>query len=87
MATTTVKIRTEDKGRLDKIRSELLLKGIKLNQEELLSKIIALAETSPLLLDKDYQIQPTEDELEEILNFNFSLGKSEKTIDETIYEV
>ena len=33
----------EDKERLDRLRSQLLLKGIILNQEEVLSKIITIA--------------------------------------------
>jgi len=84
--TTTVKIRDEDKEKLDRIKAKLVLRGVKLNQEELLGKIIDLAESSPLLLDKVEFSGVSEHRKKEILSYAFSLGTSqEETIDHELY--
>ena len=83
---TTVKIRDEDKEKLDRLRAHLLLKGIKLNQEELLSKIITISETHQMLFDEEGFEPLSDKQIEEIMKLTFSLGKSShKTIDEELY--
>lgn len=83
---TTVKIRKSDKERLDLIKSRMLIKGIKLNQEELLGKIITIAETHPSLIDDESATILTDEEIDNKLKSSFKLGKrSHETIDNDLY--
>ena len=83
---TTVKIREIDKEKLDFIKARMLLKGIKLNQEELLGKIISIADTHPSLIDDESAIKLTDEEIDDKLKTSFKMGiSSHETIDEDLY--
>ena len=85
---TSIKIRDEDKEKLDRIKAKLVLKGIKLNQEQLLSRIISIAESSPLLFDELEFRGLSKKRKDEILSKTYSLGPSnEDSIDEEVYGV
>jgi hypothetical protein len=83
---TSVKIRDKDKERLDRIKAKLTLRGIKLNQEQLLGKIISIAEASPLLFDELEFKSVSNERKQEILAKSYALGSTrEETIDDDLY--
>ncbi len=82
----TVKLRDEDKERLDRLRAKLLLAGINLKQEELLSRLIDLGENFLLGLDRLEMNPLSEKEKKQILSREYRLGdKSWETIDQDLY--
>lgn len=82
---TTIKISDESKEKLEKLRARLLLQGRKFNQEELLSFIISVAESSPILLSQGEYKGLASRQQKKFFDFTFKAGTSEKTIDEEIY--
>ncbi len=82
---TTIKISSESKDRLEKLRARLLLQGRKLKQEELIDFIIMLAETNPLILNQGEYKGLSSKEQENFFSFTFKAGNSSKSIDEELY--
>ncbi len=83
---STIKMKDQDKKRLDELRARLLLHGINLKQEELLSRLLDLGEN--FLLDLNYlpMKKLSEREKEEIHSRGFKMGpSSEETIDKDLY--
>ena len=82
----SVKLRDEDKERLDRLRAKLLLAGVNLNQEELLSRLIDLGESFLPGLDHLQMKELSEEERKQILSRKYKLGGgSWKTIDDELY--
>ena len=82
---TTIKINDDTKERLEKIRARFMLQGRKFRQDELIDFIVKLAETYPLLLNRDEYQGPTSQELRRFFATTFKADKSSKTLDEEIY--
>jgi hypothetical protein len=84
----TIKLRDNDKIRLDQLRAELLLSGVNLNQEEFLSKLLDLAEKN-LSTFKEFSFKElTPEKKAEILARGFKMGiTSEESVDRDIYGV
>lgn len=86
MMTVTLKMRNDDKERLDRLRAKLLLQGVKLNQEELIAKLVDLGESYLPELTAQTRKKPSKKEIERIMSVSFDMGpSSENTIDEDIY--
>ena len=84
--TVTLKMRDNDKERLDKLRAKLLLHGVKLNQEELIARLVDLGESYLPELTVETRKKPSKKELNRIMAVSFDMGpSSENTIDEDIY--
>lgn len=83
---STIKMRGEDKKRLDQLRAKLLLAGIKMNQEDLLNKLLDLGENYLLDIDMIPMNKLSKSRKEEILTRGYDMGvTSEKTVDKDIY--
>ncbi len=84
--TVTLKMRNDDKERLDRLRAKLLLHGVKLNQEELIAKLVDLGESYLPELTAHTRKKPSKEEIERIMSVSFDMGpSSNETIDEDIY--
>lgn len=84
----TIKLRDVDKKRLDQLKAKLLLKGVKVNQEELLSQILDLAEKNLSELENVSMKNLTPERKVELLARGFKMGiTSEETVDQDIYGV
>ena len=82
----TIKMKDRDKERLDSLRARLLLNGIKLNQEELLSRLLDIGENYLLNLDNIPMKKITRKRKQEILSRAIDMGvNSEDTVDDDIY--
>jgi hypothetical protein len=82
----SIKIRIEDKERIDKLRAKLLLHGIRLSQEELLAKLIDLGEKELLQLVEKSSLPVSKKRKEEILSRGFDLPVIEvEEMDEILY--
>ncbi len=82
----SIKIRVEDKEKIDKLRAKLLLKGIKLSQEELLGKLIELGEKELLQMIEKSSTVMSRKKKKEILSRGYDLPViSAEEIDEIIY--
>ncbi|RMG30179.1 MAG: hypothetical protein D6732_16785 [Methanobacteriota archaeon] len=82
----TVKLKDEDKKRLDRLRAKLLLAGVNLKQEELLSRLIDLGENFLPGLDQLQMKKLSGEEKKRIMARKYRLGgKSWKTIDQELY--
>ena len=83
---SAIKVSAKDKMRLDELQAKLLLYGINLRQEELLSRLIDLGENYLLDLNSIPMKKLSEAEKEEIRSRGFNMGpSSEKTIDKDLY--
>ena len=83
---TSIKIRIEDKERIDKLRAKLLLIGIKLSQEELLGKLIELGEKELLQVLEKQSTPMSKKKKEQILSRGFDLPVVRiEEMDEIIY--
>ena len=82
----TIKLRDNDKKRLDQLRAQLLLRGIKLNQEEFLSRLFDLAEKNLSEFEEISMKELTPERKSELLARGFKMGiTSEETVDQDIY--
>lgn len=86
---TTVRIREEDKERLDRLQAKITLEtGEKPSLEEVLHRLVELGEAHEAeLVIRDEPPQLTEEQKERILSMGSDLGKTtrEEDIDETLY--
>ena len=83
---STIKMRADDKKQLDKLKAALLLNGISLKQEELLSRLVDLGENFLLDFDSVPMKKLSQEEKEKILSRGYKMGPtSSKTIDEELY--
>ncbi len=83
---TTIRISTQVKERLDRIKAQLLLQGIKLKQDELIEKLVTLAEAHPMMFQDQVFIGVSDKTIEDIMNVSFDLGKgTEETINKDLY--
>lgn len=79
-------MKENDKKRLDELRAKLLLNGINLKQEELLSKLLDLGENFLLDLNNLPMKQLSKKEKEKIMSRKYKMGQtSSRTIDEELY--
>ncbi len=80
-----IKIRIEDKERIEKLRAKLLLIGVKLSQEELLGKLIELGEKELLqILEKPTPMSKRKKEQILARGFDLPVVRMEE-MDEIIY--
>lgn len=83
---STIKMKDKDKKRMDELRARLLLQGINLKQEELLSRLLDLGENFMLDLDNLPMKQLSEKDKEKIRSREYKMGvTSEETIDQDLY--
>lgn len=86
---TTVRIRDEDKERLDRLQAKITLEtGEKPSLEEVLHRLVELGETHEVeLTEGDTGLGLTEDEKAEVLEATYDLGTPtrEQDIDEILY--
>lgn len=84
---TTIRISDEIKKRLDKIKAQLLMQGVKLKQDELIEKLVILAEANPMLFQKQMFSGVDKETKKKIMSVSFDLGESsEETIDDDLYK-
>ena len=84
--TVTLKMRNNDKERLDKLRAKLLLHGVKFNQEELIARLLDLGESYLPELTAQARKKPSGEIVDKIVSVSFDMGPSSADIDEDIYE-
>ena len=83
---STIKMKDKDKKRMDELRARLLLQGINLKQEELLSRLLDLGENFMLDLDNLPMKQLSEKDKDKIRSREYKMGvTSEETIDQDLY--
>ncbi len=83
---TTIRISGKIKERLDRIKAQFLLQGIKLRQDELIERLVTLAEAHPMIFQDQMFKGVDVKTMSEIMNVSFDLGSgSEETINEDLY--
>lgn len=79
-------MKDDDKVRLDELRAKLLLQGINLKQEELLTRLLDLGENFLLDINELPMKKLSEYEKTEIRSRGYKMGlTSEESIDKEIY--
>ncbi|MCY3415081.1 MAG: hypothetical protein INQ03_25745 [Candidatus Heimdallarchaeota archaeon] len=82
---STIKMKEDDKRRLDELRANLLINGINLKQEELISKLIELGEIFLLDLNHIPMKKLSPSKKKKILSRGYKMGSNSSTIDEELY--
>lgn len=87
MASTSVKMRKEDKARLDRLQARIVQRtGQKVTQEELLSRLTRLAEEEFERI-ADEPVEVTDEQVEALMALPFDMGivTREEDIDRILY--
>ncbi|MCE7736581.1 MAG: hypothetical protein GPJ54_16990 [Candidatus Heimdallarchaeota archaeon] len=83
---TTVKVRDETKVRLDRLKAQQLLKGRKLNQEDLIDLLVTIAETHPTVLENELFKGVSTKVKKRVMRTTFDFPPSNsESIDEELY--
>ncbi len=83
---TTIRINSDVKERMDRLKARLRLKGIKLTQAELVEFMIKVTENSSLLDDNIVEKELGEDFISKLKKIKFKGSRSSyRDIDEELY--